>query len=52
MLTGGDFLKVTIRLRENKDQHLINWVNSLEEGSRSRVIRNILKANTNKRGNK
>jgi len=52
MLTGGDFLKVTIRLRENKDQHLINWVRSLEEGSRSRVIRNILKANTKKRGNK
>lgn len=39
-------MKVTIRFRENKDQHLINWIKSLEEGSRSRVIRNILKANT------
>jgi hypothetical protein len=43
-------LKITIRLRENKDQDLIGWINSLEEGSRSRVIRNILKANTNKGG--
>lgn len=41
-------MKITIRLREDKDQHLIRWVNSLEEGSRSRVIRNILKANTKK----
>jgi len=40
---------VTIRLRENKDQELIDWVKSLEEGSRSRVIRNILKANTRKK---
>jgi hypothetical protein len=46
------FLKITIRLREDKDQHLISWVNSIEKGSKSRVIRNILKANTKKRGNK
>jgi hypothetical protein len=41
-------LKVTFRLKENRDQHLIDWITSLEEGSRSRVIRNILKANTKK----
>lgn len=45
---GVNKVKVTIRFRENKDQHLINWIKSLEEGSRSRVIRNILKANTRK----
>ena len=43
-------MKITIRLRENKDQNLINWIKTLEKGSRSRVIRNILKANTNKGG--
>ncbi len=36
-------MKFTIRLREGKDDGLIKWINSLEEGSRSRVVRNILK---------
>jgi len=40
-------MKITFRVRENKDQKLIDWLNSLETGSRSKAIRNILKSKTN-----
>lgn len=46
---GAVILKVTFRVRENKDDKLFNWLNSLEAGSRSKVIRNILKEQTTKK---
>lgn len=44
-------MKVTFRIRENKDKDLIKWINTLEEGNRSKEIRKLLKLATNKRGN-
>ncbi len=42
-------MKVTIRLRPDKDQDLIKWVSRLEKGERSRFIRLALKKVVSKR---
>ncbi|MFW6028884.1 MAG: hypothetical protein ACOCRO_01380 [Halanaerobiales bacterium] len=39
-------MKICIRLRKDKDKGLIDWYNSLPDGDKSRIIRNILKKNT------
>jgi len=39
-------MKISFRVRENKDKNLINWINSIEEGSRSKEIRKALKTVT------
>ena len=39
-------MKVTFRIRENKDQKLIDWINSINEGDRSKEIRKALKSVT------
>lgn len=36
-------MKINVRLRQGKDDKLKNWYESLPEGDRSRIVRNILK---------
>lgn len=47
-MKGEIRLIFNVRLRPGKDDCLENWYKKLPEGDRSRIIRNILKANTKK----